>query len=592
MTREIFLVLAVLGITVLLFITEKLRVDVIAIMVMLALPWLGLVTPAEAFSGFSSNAVMSIIAVMVLGAGMDRTGVMNRVAEKITALAGEGEGRLLAVISATVGLISAFMQNVGSVALFLPAVMRICRQKDLSPSRLLMPLGFSAILGGTLTMVGSGPLIILNDLLRSGGERTFGLFSVTPVGLALLGSGILYFLLLGRFVLPAEKGDRSQVSPQLEIIRTWDLPHEVYLCRVPSGSPLAGKSREEISLSPQYSLHLLYLRRGRDISYAPWRHTLFAEDQELALLGDLEKVKRFAADYGLVITGEKEELAGSSMSGFAEMLILPGSSAEGRTLRDIALRKNLGVEPLDLITSHGEVHGYFPDRTLKAGDVIVVQGLWSNILRMSRSGDFIGLTPIERPARPDRIVPAILCFFGAIALALAGFRLSLALLTGALGMILSGVLSIDEAYESIDWRTVFLLAGLIPLGVAMERTGAAAYIASLMIGNLAGGNVFLVLTAVGMLTTLFSLFMSNVAATVLLVPLVMIMGRSMGIDPGGMALLVGVCASNSFILPTHQVNAMLMSTGGYRNVDYLRAGGIMSILFLFIAVFMVYVIFI
>lgn len=592
MTREIFLVFTVLGITVLLLISEKLRVDVIAILVMLALPWLGLVTPAEAFTGFSSNAVMSIIAVMILGAGMDRTGIMNRVAKKITSLAGEGERRLLSVISAMVGLMSAFMQNVGSVALFLPAVMKICRQKDLSPSRLLMPLGFSAILGGTLTMVGSGPLIILNDLLRSGGERTFGLFSVTPVGLALLGAGILYFLLLGRFVLPAEKADGSMMSPQMEMIRTWDLPHEVHLCRVPSGSALSGKSREDISLWTQYSLHLLYLKVGRDITYAPWRHTVFAEGNELALLGDFDKVKNFAEDQGLVITGEREELTDSPLYGFAEILILPRSSVDGKTLREIALRKNWGVEPLELITSNGEIHGYFPDRPLKTGDVIIVQGLWSNILRMVRTGDLVSLTPLERPSRPDRLVPAALCFFGALALALAGFRLSLALLTGALGMILSGVLNIDEAYESIDWRTVFLLAGLIPLGIAMEKTGAAEYVASLIIGHLSGGKVVLVLMAVGILATLFSLFMSNVAATVLLVPLVLIMGRNMGIDPRGMALLVGVCASNSFILPTHQVNAMLMSTGGYRNADYLRAGGIMSIVFLLIAVFMVYVIFI
>ncbi|MBN1333609.1 MAG: SLC13 family permease [Synergistales bacterium] len=592
MTREIFLVFTVLGITVLLLISEKLRVDVIAILVMLALPWLGLVTPAEAFTGFSSNAVMSIIAVMILGAGMDRTGIMNRVAKKITSLAGEGERRLLSVISAMVGLMSAFMQNVGSVALFLPAVMKICRQKDLSPSRLLMPLGFSAILGGTLTMVGSGPLIILNDLLRSGGERTFGLFSVTPVGLALLGAGILYFLLLGRFVLPAEKADGSMMSPQMEMIRTWDLPHEVHLCRVPFGSALSGKSREDISLWTQYSLHLLYLKVGRDITYAPWRHTVFAEGNELALLGDFDKVKNFAEDQGLVITGEREELTDSPLYGFAEILILPRSSVDGKTLREIALRKNWGVEPLELITSNGEIHGYFPDRPLKTGDVIIVQGLWSNILRMVRTGDLVSLTPLERPSRPDRLVPAALCFFGALALALAGFRLSLALLTGALGMILSGVLNIDEAYESIDWRTVFLLAGLIPLGIAMEKTGAAEYVASLIIGHLSGGKVVLVLMAVGILATLFSLFMSNVAATVLLVPLVLIMGRNMGIDPRGMALLVAVCASNSFILPTHQVNAMLMSTGGYRNADYLRAGGIMSIVFLLIAVFMVYVIFI
>jgi len=514
------------------------------------------------------------------------------VARKITSLAGEGENRLMVIISSTVGIISAFMQNVGSIALFLPAVMRICRQKNIPPSRLMMPLGFSAILGGTLTMVGSGPLIILNDLLRSGGERTFGLFSVTPVGIALLSAGVAYFLLLGKKVLPSGKSGEEELPSHLDTIRTWDLPHTVYLCRIPEGSLLIGRTREEVRLWPEYSLHLISLTVGDDITYAPWRHAVFSEGNRLALLGDRENVKAFAVDHGLVFEGQEEDLTESSLFGFAEMLVLPRASVDGKTLRDVALRKNWGVEPLELVSANGEVHGYFPDRSMRSGDVIIVQGLWGNIRRMNKSKDFVSLTPLERSSRPDRIVPALICFFGAIVLALTGFRLSLSLLTGALGMVLSGVLSMDEAYDSIDWRTVFLLAGLIPLGIAMEKTGGAAFIASAIMSYLAGGNLILILLAVGILATIFSLFMSNVAATVLLVPLVLIMGKSMGVDPRGLALLVAVCASNSFVLPTHQVNAMLMSTGGYRNADYLRAGGIMSILFLFISVGMVYLFFI
>ncbi len=592
-TLQSALVFLVLGVTILLFITEKFRVDVIAIMVMIVLPWLGLVTPSEAFAGFSSNAVMSIIAVMIMGAGMDRTGMMNYVAGRITAISGENENRILIVVSAIVGVISSFMQNVGSIALFLPAVLRICRQKNISPSKLMMPLGFAAILGGTLTMVGSGPLIILNDLLRSGGYSPFKLFDVTPVGAVLLSSGIIYFIVLGKFVLPGGGQNRETASSQMKLVNVRNIPHTVYLCIVEHGSTLVGKTREEINLRDEYGLYVTRVRDGDEIIHAPWRRRSFKAGDELFILGSLDKVERFSKDYGLLLTSrDGEDIFSSGEYGFAEMMVIPGSSFSGKTLREIAMRKNWGLEPLELINTDGSVHLHFPDIKLRVGDAIVMEGPWKNLEKLSRGGDMISLTPLQKSLRKEKTLPAILCFSFAIILALSGFRLSLSLLTGALGMILSGVIRIDEAYNSIDWRTVFLLAGLIPLGTAMEKSGAASLVAGGMLGILADGHPFLILLVTGLMATLFSLFMSNVAATVLLVPLVMIMGDGVGVDPRGLALLVGVCASNSFILPTHQVNAMLMSRGGYRNADYLQAGGIMSIIFLFISSSLIYLFFV
>src|SRR6056297_181898 len=592
-TLQSALVLLVLGATILLFITEKFRVDVIAIIVMLVLPWLGLVTPSEAFAGFSSNAVMSIIAVMIMGAGMDRTGMMNYVAARITDISGENENRLLIVVSAIVGAVSSFMQNVGSIALFLPAVLRICRQKNISPSKLMMPIGFAAILGGTLTMVGSGPLIILNDLLRSGGYSPFKLFDVTPVGAVLLTSGIIYFIVLGRFVLPGGGKDGENLSSQMKLVNGRNVPHIIYRCIVKNESSLVGKSREEINLRDEYDLYVTRVKDGDEIIHAPWRRRSFKAGDKLFILGGLDQVERFSKDYDLSLTSrEGEDIFSSGEYGFAEMMVIPGSSFSGRTLREIAMRKNWGVEPLELINADGSVHLHFPDITLNVGDEIIVEGPWNNLEKLSRREDMISLTPLQKNLRKEKTLPAILCFSFAILLALSGFRLSLSLLTGALGMILSGVIRIDEAYNSIDWRTVFLLAGLIPLGTAMEKSGAASLVAGGMLGILADGHPFLILLVTGLMATLFSLFMSNVAATVLLVPLVMIMGNGVGVDPRGLALLVGVCASNSFILPTHQVNAMLMSRGGYRNSDYLKAGGIMSIIFLFISASLVYLFFV
>ncbi len=596
MTPEILLVLIVLAATVILFVTDKLRVDVIAIIIMLTLGWLGLTYPAETFSGFASNAVISVMAVMILGYGVDRTGVMILLARKIVMIAGASEKKLMAVISAVVGVLSGFMQNIGSAALFLPAILRISKKTRIPRSRLVMPMGFMAILGGTITMVGSSPLILLNDLLAQGNLEPFGIFAVTPIGMVLLAAGILYFLLLGRYVLPSGEGEPTGPAGQQEIIETWQLPGNMHHYIVPKESPLVGISREDLSLKSRYSLHLLAVKTGRDILYAPWRYSVFAEGQVLSLLGTPEDAKRFATDYGLVPVGNPERMTeevGEEHAGFAEIIVRPHSPYTGKTLREVSFRKQHGLEVILSLTKEGEHRREFFDIPMDIGDTFVVYGPWEKINRIGQGPEFVlSAVPEEKGVKASKGTFAIICLLGGIALTFTGVPIALGLLTGALAMILGKVLTIGEAYRAIDWRTVFLLAGLIPLGIAMDQTGTAAFLADAMMDLLSMAHPLLILLGIAVLATFFSLFMSNVAATVLLVPLVIIIGTTTGLDPRGLALLVAICASNSFILPTHQVNAFLMTPGGYRNADYLRAGGGMTALFLLIATGLVYIFFI
>ncbi len=595
MTLEIGLVLGVLGLTVVLFVVDWLRVDVVALLVMVALAWLGLVEPKDAISGLSSNAVVSVIAVMILGHGVDRSGIMNRVTRPILQVAGTSERRLVAVVAGTVGGISAFMQNIGAAALFLPALLRISKRLQIPASRLLMPVGFAAILGGTLTMVASGPLIILNDLLRQGQQTPFGLFAVTPVGMVLLASGITYFLVFGKLVLPSRSGAEER-SPQRDLVETWRLPSTIVCCHLKPDSKLTGETVESAGLWMRYAVNLLVIRENDEVHYAPWRYTRFVAGQNLALLGERRDIERFAADFGLDVDdqagGLLEELQTGAAGGFVEVVVRPKAWFAGKSLREISFRKTYAVEPVRLMTGDKDVARDFSDQPLHAGDSLVVHGTWERIRLLARDPGFVVLTPVEGVVGDrSKGTIAALCFLAAIGLAVAGFPLSISLLTGALAMILLRVIPVDEAYRAVDWRTVFLLAGLIPLGIAMDKTGAAAFVANLITQALAGSHPLVLASAVALLTTLFSLFMSNVAATVLLVPLVMIVGTSAGVDGRGLGLLVAVCASNSFLLPTHQVNALFMSPGGYRNADYLKAGGAMSLLFLVIAVGAVYLMF-
>lgn len=594
METEILLMLLVLAATIVLFVTEALRIDLAAIVVMISITWLGLVTPAQAFSGFASNAVISMLSVMILGYGIDRSGVMLRMSSGIVRIAGTTEKRLISVTSLFVGSISGFMQNIGAAALFLPALMRISRKTGIHASRLLMPMGYAAILGGSLTMVGTSSLIVLNDLLRQGGYEPLGLFVVTPVGIALLLTGVAYFYLFGRYVLP-EKEIAMPEGAQAEVIETWQLPRDICYVAVPEGSKLEGCTREEVRLIATYGIHLVAIAEGEDILYAPWRRTRFTAGQQLALLGEEEAIRNFSDDYGLrIVSGDPRIVKNMSgdVAGFAEVLIPPRSRYIGKSLKDIALRKNFGVEPLTLLTGAERKRADFSGIPLQPGDIIVVHGLWDRIRALGLDRNFVLLTRVEgEPFRESKAVSAIVCFLGAIALTFTGVPISISLFSGAVAMVLLHVITIDEAYRSIDWRTIFLIGALIPLGIAMESSGTASFLADLLLDAVAAQPVVVILLAFGLLTTVFSLFMSNVAATVLLVPLMLVLARDTGISAQALVLLVGICASNSFVLPTHQVNALLMAPGGYDNRDYIRAGSIMTVLFLLVAVGLIYILY-
>lgn len=605
LNTNMMLVLGILGVTVVLFAFEILRVDVTAISIMVLLGLSGLVPTEQLFNGFASNAVISIIAVMILGAGLDRTGVMNSVAAWLLRIGGNTERRLMGLIASTAGLISSFMQNTGAAALYVPVVSRIASRTNLPLSRLLMPMGFCAIMGGTLTMVGSSPLILLNDLLATSNRnlpqgvdtmQSFGLFSVTPVGLALLASGIGYFMLLGKRVLPkmptpsATPGGTKDYFAEVYGIRG-----DIYELTVGVDSPLVGLTVGEAEASVESPL-ILALRSGDEPVLAPPADEMIWTGSILAVMGPREQVESYAEANDLRLQPRLRNfgrLVNPARAGISEVVISPGSRLVGKTIGDVRMRKRYGLNVLAINRGDEILRDDIRDTRLRVGDSLVIHSTWRDLATVARDRDFVVVTDIPKEEQRPHKVWHALAFFGvAIGMVIfTDFRVSIALLTGALGMVLTGVLSMDEAYQAVSWKTVFLLASLIPLGYAMETTGAATWIAQAILYVLGDVSALTLQFVLAFLATFFTLVMSNVGATVLLVPLGINLAIEVGGDPAVFAITVALATSNAFILPTHQVNALIMGPGGYRVMDFMRAGSLMTLIYIAVLVPMVNLVF-
>ena len=622
LNTEMGVVLAVLAVTVALFVTEVFRIDLTAIITMVALGLLSqipglsnLADTSRLFDGFASNAVISIIAVMIIGAGLDKTGLMSIIAGYILRVGGNTEKKIIPIIAGSVGVISSFMQNVGAAALFLPVVSRISVRTELPMSRLLMPMGFCAILGGTITMVGSSPLILLNDLIGVANSglpneqqmQPFGLFDVTPIGFCLVITGILYFVIFGSWVLPNKASNDSGVSAQSMrnfVKSTYGLKADIFEISVPAGSILIGHS-----LANVMDAHHIYIigtdYRGKR-TVAPMASTKIEAPCRLAILGLKRIVQEFTDDYGLEILPSLQSFSddfATTQAGVAEIVVPPGSSVIGKTPGEVRYRAAHGLSLLAIhrgeeTLSHVETPEHaatqLTDVPLLAGDTLVVHTKWVSLTHLSENRDYVIVTsgyPREE-VRPQKVGWALVFFGIAIGMILfSDVRLSLCLLTGACGMIVTRVLSVDEAYAAIGWNTVFLLASLIPLGIAVQATGTASWIAQQVLILLDGWPVWSLQVCVAILATIFTLVMSNVGATVLLVPLAISIAIAAGGNPAIFALTVAISTSNSFFIPTHQVNALIMGPGGYRVIDFMRCGSIMTVLFLVVSMVMMNIVF-
>lgn len=603
------LMLSLIFIAVFLFIVEWVRVDVVAIAMMVLLPELGLLNSGDTFKGLSSNAVVAIIGVMIISYGLNRAGLVSRIIQPLIKYVGTSSRRLNVIFSGLIAVISSVMQNTGAAVLFLPAIRLVASFRLKIPiSRVLMPIGMAAILGGTLTMIGTSPLILLNDILPPEMPK-FSFLELTPIGLALVAGGVVYLSTLGMHMLSKRqegglsdtKQDESGILGAYPLIKG---PFEIY---VPPEFEVGQRPLAVAEIRRRFQVNIVAsAKSANSCEIAPLPESTIRPGHILCVYGPVKAVNRFAKVYGLVLMEEpkcfKDNMFNPSLAGIVEGVVSPRSSLIGQTIKQIRFRETFGLTPLAIHQAGRTFYRQLADRPLQAGDAVLVHGTWEQLHALEDlHRNLIIITPFEKEFhKPQKAGWALTIFLVTLLLMVISsfylqrlpynpMPLSVCLMIGAVGMVLSGVITINEAYRSVDWRTVFLLGGLIPLGMSMNQTGTAQWIARGIVaglGPLMTPLLFLVVMA--LLSCAFTMVISNVGACTLLIPLGISIAHQIGIDPRVAAIVVGLGVSNSFILPTHQVNALYMGPGSYKTKDYILVGGPLAIIYITILVAMTY----
>jgi len=607
LTTDMKLVLGLVGFTMAMFLFERIRADVVALVVLMLLGLTRLVAPENLFNGFSSNAVISVMATMILGAGLDRTGALNRLAGWLLRRAHGVEQRLLLLTTAIAGLNSPLMQSPAVMALYMPVASRLSSRTGLPLSRFLLPLAAAIIMGSSLTMVGSSPLLMLNDLLVSAnGNLPSGvatlqplkMFAPLPIGIALLATCIGYFHFFGDRLLGNEPDD-SGVTPartQSYFAKTYGIDGDVYELTVTADSPLVG-----MSLIDAENLHgaplLLALKTGNESRLAPPADARIWVGSVLGAMGARPQVTDFAQNNFLRLSTRLREfgdLFNPSRAGIAEAVVPPTSRYIGKTAAELRLRKQQGISLLAVNRERNVINQNVRKLPVRAGDMLVLHSVWTDLAQAAASKDFVIVTDYPKgEQRPHKFKIAMAIFAVTILIALSSkIPVSIALMTGVVGMLLSGVLTIDEAYASISWRTVFLMAALIPLGWAVDSTGAAAWVAASALDLLPQGTpVFLLEAAVAVLTTLFAVMIGNVGSTIVMVPLAINLALAVGGSPTAFALVVALSGSSNIMTVSNPVISMITGPGGYNAKILSRIGSPLVVVYLAVMLVTVHLLF-
>jgi di/tricarboxylate transporter len=567
---EMTLTLTILAIAIILFATEWIRMDLVSLMVLLAVVLTGLVTVEQAFAGFSNPAVVTVAAMFVLSAGISTTGAVSKLGEQLIEWTGDNPALLTASIMATVALFSAFINNIGATAMLMPIVVMVAQKLKQPPSKLLIPLAFGSLLGGVCTLIGTPPNILINSLMQQYTGESFSMFSFTPVGLVLLVFGILYMALAGRHLLPTRKSGT--------LTEAYQVKEYVTEVEILAGSPLHGQTIADSYLERQFNLKVRALLRNREKIPQPRRNRKLYVGDILFLEGDPDDVLKLQQKKGLAVVPERDNPLPSIDEReivVVEASLTPTSEMVGKTLRQVRFADSYGLTVLGIWRSGAPVVRRVDHVILRFGDVLLLQGGEQRVRHLGQEHGFLLLGGVATtPFRPRKAPISIVTMVGVILLSSTGMLpIMVAATLGALIIVLSSCLTAKEAYASIDWPILIMIAGTLPLGHAMENSGAALLLADQIIAIFGAHGPWIVLGAVFFITFCLTEVMSHAAAAVLVAPIAYNVATELAVSPRPFFMAVAIAASMCFMTPiSHQSNAIVMGPGGYRFSDYLKVG--------------------
>jgi di/tricarboxylate transporter len=584
MDPQIAILLVILISALILFSFEWVSIDIVALGVLLSLILTGLLPPDRAFAGFGSDTVILILGLLILTAALVRTGVVEMTGRWIMQYSKDNPNRALNVVTVAAASMSAFMSNTASTAFFLPIVIGLARRAKVSASKLLMPLAFAAILASSVTLIATSTNIVVSGLMTQSGMEPLGMFELAPAGLPIAVVGIIYMLVIGRRLIP----ERS--APE-ELTDEFDLRPFLSEVVVLPDSPLVGKTLAESGLGRDLDLTVLRLDRGFNSTMAPQADLQLQERDELLVQGKQENILKVMNTAGLKLKAEvkfsQADLQAQN-AGLFEVILLPRSPLIGRNLKRLQFREKYGLQVLAINRLGETIHEKISQVILKMGDVLLIQGDPRQISAME-GRLFRVLGTVETNSANTRMAPvAIAIFLGALAAATFNLMsLPVAMLLGALLVFLTGCITPEEAYREVEWKILILIGSMLALGVAMEHTGTAQYLAGLIVSKLGAADPIWMLSAFFALTVLLTQPMSNQAAAVVVVPVAIQTALLLGLNPRTFAIMIAVAASTSFITPLEPSCLMVYGPGRYKFMDFIKVGSFLTVIIYGIAILLV-----
>ena len=594
--------LIILLVSAILFVSGKVRSDIVALCALLALLLCQILTPAEGLAGFSNTTVIMMVGLFIVGGGIFQTGLAKMIGSKVMTLAGNSELRLFLLVMIVTSAIGMFVSNTGTVALMLPIVVSMAAAAGSSPRRLLMPLAFASSMGGMMTLIGTPPNLIVSDTLQNAGFESLGFFSFLPVGLVTLVVGILYLLPATRMLTPKEKQkDKKKSGKSLkELVGEYGITDNLFRVHIKSDkSQTIGKTVADLNIYREYGINVLELRRStgqnrfvRTVNQQLASPDLILKQNDvLYLSGEPEQIERFAADYTLrLLDRHTDEIDGSSSNasldffdiGVAEILIMPTSSMINRTIIEAGFRSKFAVNVLGIRRKKEYILHDLGGVKMHDGDVLLVQGAWKDIARMkNESTNWVVLgEPLEAASKVtlDYKAPVAAAIMIAMIVMMVVDSIPVApvtsVLLAAVLMVITGcVRSVEAAYKTINWQTIVLFAAMLPMSTALEKTGVSEMISNAIVTGLGGSGPLLLLGGIYAATSLMTIFISNTVTAVLMAPIALQCAMQIGVSPVPFMFAVTVAASMCFASPfSTPPNALVMSAGQYTFMDYVKVG--------------------